>query len=106
MPRCRSSRHVGSEPILESEMVDEINSMVQKLINKNKDSIPPREVETFRSQTLQQALQSQAALKQALHTCVQRKLICQDAKSTIPAEGWTQVEKDLQNSLKTPNWKR
>jgi parvulin-like peptidyl-prolyl isomerase len=88
--------HVGSEAILDSEVKGEVNHMVQQLIEKNKKSISPQELETLRSQTLQRAWQSQAAVKQALQSCIQRRLIYQDAKKNIPAEGWTQVEKDLQ----------
>jgi hypothetical protein len=91
--------HVGSEPIFEGEIISELHHMIQQLIDRNKQSMSPQEVETFRSQTLQQALQSEPAQKQALHACVQRKLICQDAKSIIPAEGWTHIEKELQKQF-------
>ncbi len=90
---------VGSEAILKSDMMDEIRDMVQKLVAKNKDSLRPQEVDAFRSHTMQLAAQSPAALRQALRTCVQRKLICQDAKNAIPAESWTKVEDELRKDI-------
>lgn len=72
---------VGSEAILESEVIGTVNEMIET----NKDRIPPDQIEKQREMLIQ------AVLKRLIQT----KLIYQDARRTIPSEGWPHIEKQL-----------
>lgn len=72
---------VGSEAILESEVAGAVN----EIIEANKDKIPASQLEKQRELLVQQRLKN----------LIPTKLIYLDARRQIPAEGWTQVEKQL-----------
>jgi hypothetical protein len=76
-------------------MMSELNEMIQMWVDKNKADASPEEKEMIRNQAVQQALKSDAAKKQAVQGCVQSKLAYLDAKKSIPAEGWPQIEKKI-----------
>ncbi len=81
---CDGSRiiaRVGSDAILESEVAGAVNGILEA----NKDRIPPSQLEEFR----------QALIRQRLKPLIETKLIFQDAKRGIPAEGWSHVEQQL-----------
>ena len=81
---CDGSRiiaRVGSDAILESEVAGAVNEFLET----NKERIPPSQWEEVRH----------ALIKQRLKPLIETKLIFQDAKRTIPAEGWPQVEQQL-----------
>jgi parvulin-like peptidyl-prolyl isomerase len=84
MTPCTGARilaRVGSDAILESEAIGAVN----ELIEANKDRIPPDQVEK----------QRELLIRQRLKGLIETKLIVQDARRTIPAEGWPQIEKQL-----------
>lgn len=72
---------VGSEAILESEVIGAVNEVIEA----NKDRIPADQVEN----------QRQLLIQQRLKGIIQTKLIYQDARRTIPSEGWPHIEKQL-----------
>jgi len=72
---------VGSEAILESELIGAVNEVIEA----NKDRLPPDQVDKQRELLLQQRLKS----------AIEMKLIYQDARRTIPAERWPEIEKQL-----------
>ena len=72
---------VGSEAIFESEVAGAVNEVIEK----NKDRIPPDQLDRQRELLIQQRLKP----------LIEAKLIFQEARRTIPAEGWSQVEKQL-----------
>ena len=72
---------VGSEAILESEVIAAVNEVLEA----NKDRIPPDQVDRQRELLIQQRLKS----------LIQTKLIYQDARRTMPSEAWPQVERQL-----------
>jgi hypothetical protein len=101
---CAGSRiiaHVGSEAILESDVVlrsfdkqgsvAEVIGAVDVVIEKNKNRIPPDQLETQRD----------LLLKKTLSSIMQDKLVYQDAKRTIPAEGLANFEKKLAEMFDT-----
>ena len=82
---CEGTRilaHVGSEVILESDVAGPVNDF----INTNKDRIPPEQLDEVRESLVKKQLDNQ----------IQGKLIFLDAKSTIPSEGWPQIEKKVE----------
>ena len=84
MNPCENARivaRVGSEAILESEVAGVVN----EIIEANKDRIPASQLEAQRQKLIQQRLKG----------IIQTKLIFQDAKRTIPSEGWSHIEKQL-----------
>ena len=84
MTPCRGTRiiaRVGSDAILESEVAGAVN----EIIEKNKDKIPPDQIDRQRDFIIQKMLPDLMKLK----------MVYQDAKRTIPAEGWSNVEKQL-----------
>jgi len=72
---------VGNEAILESEVA----GMVNEIIEMNKDRIPPDQLEK----------QRELLIKQRLKNIIETKLIAQDAKHSIPEEGWPHIEKQI-----------
>lgn len=85
---CEGTRilaRVGSEVILESDVSGPVND----LIEANKDRIPPDQLEATR----------EFLIKKHLKNFVQNKLIFLDAKRTIPSEGWSNVEKQLNKAF-------
>ncbi len=72
---------VGSEAILESEVAGFVN----ELIEKYKDRIPPNQLDKQRAMLVQKKLKD----------LIEAKLIYQDAKRTIPTEGWPHIEEEL-----------
>ena len=76
---------VGSEVILESDVIGAVN----ELIEKNKDRIPPDQLETQRTILITEKLKSH----------IESKLILQDAKRTIPPEGWVRVQEQLKKAF-------
>jgi hypothetical protein len=72
---------VGTEVILMSDVERAIN----QLIEKNKDKLSAADIEAQRPYLA----------KPALRGCIESKLIYLDAKRTIPAEGWTDVNEKL-----------
>lgn len=82
---CEGTRilaHVGSEVILEGDVSGPVNDFLEA----NKDRIPADQIEMMR----------EALIKKNLKNLIQNKLIYLDAKEKIPAEGWSQVEKQLE----------
>ena len=76
MKPCDGTRivaRVGSEAILESEVVGAVNEVLEQ----NKDHIPPDQLEAQRELLIQKRLKS----------LIETKLIFQDAKRTIPDRG-------------------
>ena len=81
---CDGSRiiaRVGSDAILESEVAGAVNGFLET----NKDRIPPGQLEEVRK----------TLIRQRLKPLIETRLIFQDAKRGIPAEGWTHVEQQL-----------
>ncbi len=76
---------VGSEAILLSDVIGAVN----EIIEKNKDSIPPDQLDVQRTMLIQQRLKSY----------IEAKLIQQDAKRAIPPEGWQHVMEQLQKEF-------
>ncbi|MBU4272816.1 MAG: peptidyl-prolyl cis-trans isomerase [Planctomycetes bacterium] len=76
---------VGSEVILESDVLGAVNEMIEK----NKDGIPPDQLEAQRTILIVQRLKSH----------IEAKLILQDAKRTIPPEGWERVQEQLKKEF-------
>jgi parvulin-like peptidyl-prolyl isomerase len=72
---------VGSEAILESEVLGTVNEFLQQ----NQKSIPPEQVDQYRELLIQKRLRS----------LIETKLIYQDARRTLPTEAWPNVEKQL-----------
>ena len=72
---------VGADAILESDLAVRINEYLEA----NKDRIPPGQLEETRK----------AQTRQRLKPLIETKLILQDAKRRIPAEGWSHVERQL-----------
>ncbi|MCE5267393.1 MAG: peptidyl-prolyl cis-trans isomerase [Planctomycetaceae bacterium] len=73
---------VGQEVILEGDVV---TPPVKEFILKSKDRMPPEEFEAQRMMLIRQSLQRR----------IETLLITQDAKRTIPSEGWTHVQSQL-----------
>ena len=72
---------VGLVAILESEVAGGVN----EILEKNKDRIPPGQLEAQRKLLIQQRLRNR----------IETMLIYQDARKAIPPEGWTHIEKQL-----------
>jgi parvulin-like peptidyl-prolyl isomerase len=72
---------VGSDAILESEVIGAVN----ETLDANKGRIPPGQVGAIR----------EMLIKQRLKGLIENKLVFQDAKRTIPSEAWSNVEKQL-----------
>jgi parvulin-like peptidyl-prolyl isomerase len=72
---------VGSEAIFESDAIGAVN----EIIEANKNRIPADQVDKQREMLIQQRLKG----------LIETKLIFQDARRTIPEEGWKQVEKQI-----------
>jgi parvulin-like peptidyl-prolyl isomerase len=84
MQPCAGTRilaRVGSEAIFESEVAGSVN----QIIEANKSRIPPSQIDAQRELLIQQRLKG----------VIETKLVFQDAKKTIPTEGWNSVEKQL-----------
>ncbi|MBN1394082.1 MAG: peptidylprolyl isomerase [Pirellulales bacterium] len=84
-PGARMIARVGSEAIFESEIIGDVN----QLIEKHKDKIPAGQLEAQRELLIQQKLKGY----------IESKLILLDAKRTIPAEGWTRVQEQLEKEF-------
>jgi thiol-disulfide isomerase/thioredoxin len=86
---------VGSETIRESDLVlrkfnvekkgYEVLGAADEVVEADKDRIPPEQLEAKRN----------VLKKQILKGIIEEKLICQDAKRTIPSEAWTHIEPQL-----------
>ena len=72
---------IGSEAILESEVAGAVNEVLEK----NKDKIPPDQLEA----------QRERLIKGRLKSLIETKLIYQDAKREIPNEGWAHIDTEL-----------
>jgi len=90
--QARIVARVGTEAILESDLIVrggppnfEVIGSVAALIEANKDSIPPDQMD----------MQRKMLIKKTLQGIVQSKMIYLDAKQKIPAEGMTQFESQL-----------
>ena len=84
-PGTRIIARVGAIAVLESE----VNGAVNELIEKNKDRIPKEQIEAQRELLIQQRLKS----------LIEAKLIYEDARRTIPAEGWQKIHEQLINAF-------
>ena len=81
---CRGARilaRVGSVAVLESEVLGAVN----ELIEMNKDRIPPNQIEA----------QRELLIKQRLKRLIEEKMVYEDARKTIPPEGWERVHEQL-----------
>lgn len=76
---------VGSTAILESDVIGDVN----KMLEANKSKIPPGMVDHYREVWIQQRLKS----------AIETKLVYEDAKRTIPSERWPDIEKQLAGSF-------
>jgi len=76
---------VGNEAILESEVIAAVNEMLER----NKDRIPPEQLESQRLMLIKRQLQNR----------IETKLVCQDVKRTIPEEGWRQITAQLEKEF-------
>jgi hypothetical protein len=76
---------VGSEAILESEVLGAVN----EALDANKKRIPADQVDMYREMLMRQQLKG----------IVENKLVFQDAKRTIPTEAWPNIEKQLTKSF-------
>jgi len=74
---------VGSEAIFAYEIMGGVNEVLERY----KDKIPPDQLEMQRTMLIKQRLRSR----------IESKLIYQDVKRTIPAEGIAEVEKKIAN---------
>ena len=72
---------VGSEPILESDVI----GLVNRILEANKARIPPEQYASIREELI----------KKQLTAYIQNKQIYLDAKRSIPSEGWPSIEKQL-----------
>ena len=82
---CEGARilaRVGTDVILESDVMDPVNEMLAA----NKDKIPPEQLEATR----------EYLIKKELQNLIQAKLILLDAKQTIPSEHWPEVQKQFE----------
>ena len=98
---CAGSRiiaHVGTEVILESDLIVrkidkrgglEVVGGVDHILSPYKDRMSPEQF----------AAQREMLLQKLLPEVVQVKLICLDAKRTIPAEGWPQIKEQLSKAF-------
>ncbi len=84
-PGTKIIARVGSEAILESDVIGAVN----EVLDKNKDRIPPGQLEAQRTELIKQRLKSH----------VEAKLILQDAKRTIPPEGWPRIMEQLEEQF-------
>jgi len=81
---CSTSRRlamVGGEPILESDVIGFVN----RVIEANKEKIPPEQYAKIREDLI----------KRQLNAFAQNKQVFLDAKNSIPAEHWPNVEKQV-----------
>ena len=69
----------------------EINASVNEVMERNKDKIPPEQLE----------LQRKLLIKQSLMQKIETVLVYLDAKRTIPAEGFPQIEETLAERFNT-----
>jgi len=90
--QARIVARVGTEAILESDLIVrggppnfEVIGSVAEFVEANKDGIPPDQLD----------MQREMLMKRTLQGIIQSKMIFLDAKRTIPAEGWAQVESQL-----------
>lgn len=84
-PGTRIIARVGPTAVLESEVIGAVN----ELIEKNKDRIPKNQIEAQRELLIQQRLKS----------LIEAKLIYEDARRTIPPEGWQKIHEQLLNAF-------
>jgi parvulin-like peptidyl-prolyl isomerase len=80
-PGMRKLAQVGTEGIFESDVIGAVNEVIEK----NKERIPPDQLEA----------QREILIRQRLSGLIETKLIFLDAKRTIPSEGWSHVESQL-----------
>ena len=80
-PCGRIVARVGPDAILESD----VSGAVNEFLEMNKDRIPAEQVDAFR----------EALIQQQVKKLIEVKLICQDAKRTIPSERLPDIEKKL-----------
>jgi hypothetical protein len=98
MKACTGSRivaHVGSDVILDSELIIrkidlnqgtfEIVGHIDHILEMNKDRIPADQWDA----------QREMLMEKILPDLIRTKLVCLDAKRTIPSERWPEVEKQL-----------
>ncbi len=84
-PCGRIIARVGSDAILESDVIGAVNEFLET----NKNRIPPEQVDEYR----------EALLRQRVKGVIETKLIYQDAKRTIPSERLPEIEKKLANEF-------
>ena len=72
-------------------LAGEINASVNEVVDRNKDKIPPDQIE----------LQRKLLIKQRLMQKIETVLVYLDAKRTIPAEGFPQIEESLAKQFET-----
>ncbi len=77
----RKIAQVGLEGVFESEVAGAVNEVIEA----NKSRIPADQLDAYR----------ELLVKQRLKSLIETKLISQDAKRTIPAEGLSHFEKQL-----------
>lgn len=78
---------VGSEAIFAYE----ITGGIDEILERYKDKVPPRQLE----------MQRTLMIKQRLKNRIETKLVYQDAKRTIPAEGLANVDKQISQYFET-----
>jgi parvulin-like peptidyl-prolyl isomerase len=93
--RAEIVARVGSEAILESDLVlrkfnpkektFEVLGAANEFVEANKDRIPPDQLE----------MQREMLKRQILKGIIKDKLICQDAKHTLPSEALTHLEPQM-----------
>jgi parvulin-like peptidyl-prolyl isomerase len=83
---------VGSEVILASEILAEINEIIQR----NKDRIPAGELQRQRTLLIQERLKQQ----------IETKLIFHDAKQTIPEDRFPHIEESLKRQFEQVELKK
>jgi hypothetical protein len=83
---------VGSEGIYAYEVATPVDQYFAQLLEQIKDKASPQELEMNREAMM---AQRDSYIKQSLKSAIESKLIYQDAKRQIPAEGMAIIEKKL-----------
>ncbi len=84
-PGTRIIARVGPTAVLESEVLGAVN----ELLEQHKDRIPADQLEAQRELLIQQRLKG----------IIEAKLIYEDARRIIPAEGWEKIHEQLLNAF-------
>lgn len=92
MVPCESARVValvGSEPVLESDVMPAVNQWIKRIAEEKNQPLPEDQLPAVRKMVF----------KKLLETHIQSKLVYGELKREMPAEGVTQVEKSISDEF-------